>query len=137
MTNELSHTIDALYSFGATISNGSDSGTSDDGTIKNIVTDSPAFKAGLVPGTKVIAVDGRKWSSDVFHDALVAHKGGSTPLHLIVANDDRYASVDVPVDTGERFPHLVRDVSHPDELEKIYAPKTFVPRPQASEAPES
>jgi predicted metalloprotease with PDZ domain len=126
LDSENAHEFDALYSFGATLANGADSGSPEDGTIKNVVTDSPAFKAGLIPGTRIVAVDGRKWTEDVFRDALVAHKGGHEPLHLIVANDDRFTTVDVPVFTGERFPHLVRAPSQSDELAKIYAPKTFV-----------
>jgi predicted metalloprotease with PDZ domain len=134
LANEGSHDLDALYSFGATFANGGDDGP--DGTIRNILTDSPAFRAGLAPGVRVIAVDGRKWSADVFSDALKAHKGGTEPMHLIVANEDRYSVVDVPVFTGERFPHLVRDATQTDELATIYYPKTFAPAPEPSEEPE-
>ena len=84
----------------------------------------------------MIAVDGRKWSAENFRDALVAHKGGHEPMRLIVEIDDRYRMVDVPVYTGERFPHLVRDATRPDELAKIYAPKTFVPGPAPTETPD-
>jgi len=129
------HTFDALYSFGATFANGEPGGAAD-GTIRNILTASPAFAAGLAPGTHVIAVDGRKWSAENFRDALVAHKGGHEPMQLIVEIDDRYRTVDVPVYTGERFPHLVRDATRPDELAKIYAPKTFVPGPAPTESPD-
>ncbi|MBD5634281.1 MAG: M61 family metallopeptidase [Candidatus Eremiobacteraeota bacterium] len=138
LRNERTHAVDALYSFGANISNGGGDGDSaPEGTIGNILSDSPAFKAGLAPGMRLVAVDGRKWSSDVFADALAAHKGGKVPMRLIVANEDRFSVVDVPVFTGERYPHLERDPSHPDELKKIYAPKTFVPGPEPSEQPES
>ena len=136
LSNDNGHEIDALYSFGATFANGGDAAGTEDGTIRNILTDSPAFKAGLAPGNRVIAVDGRKWSSDVFKDALVAHKGGHDPMQLIVANEDRYSTVAVPVFSGERYPHLVRDSAHEDELAKVYAPRTFTPKPEASEAPE-
>jgi predicted metalloprotease with PDZ domain len=129
--------LDALYSFGATFATGGDDSADADGTIRDILTASPAFKAGLAPGTRVIAVDGRKWSSDVFHEELAGRKGGNEPLHLIVLSDDRYRTVDVPVYTGERFPHLVRDASRPDELVKVYAPRTFVAAPEPSEPADS
>jgi len=135
--NDQRHAIDALYSLGVTISTGGDAGTAEAGTVRDVLTASPAYRAGIVPGTQIVAIDGRKFSGDVLHDALVAHKGGSEPLHLIVSNDDRFATVDVPVFTGERFPHLVRNASRPDELSKVYAPRTFVPAPEPAAAEDS
>jgi predicted metalloprotease with PDZ domain len=136
LSDDNGHEFDTLYSFGATFSLAGDDGSGDEGTIGNILTWSPAFQAGLAPGMRVIAVDGRKFSEDVFRDALAAHKDGHEPMHLIVENVDRFMDVDVPVYTGERYPHLVRDTAMPDELAKIYAPKTFVAPPEASETPE-
>ena len=138
LANDEAHDFDALYSFGANFATeGEGSGGTEPGTIRNILTASPAFRAGLAPGSRVIAVDGRKWTTDVFRDALAAHKGGNVPMHLIVQNEDRFETVDVPVYTGERYPHLVRDPARPDELAKIYAPRTFTAAPEAPEKPES
>jgi predicted metalloprotease with PDZ domain len=94
-----------------------------DGKIIDILTGSPAFKAGLAPDMKIIAVDGRRWSVDVLHDALEAHKGGTTPLQIIASNGDFIKVVQLDANEGERYPHLVRDPSVPDELEKIYTPR--------------
>jgi predicted metalloprotease with PDZ domain len=135
--NDQRHLIDALYSVGVTISTGGDAGSAEAGTVRDVLTASPAYRAGIGPGTQILAIDGRKFSSDVLHDALVAHKGGSEPLHLIVSNDDRFATIDVPVYTGERFPHLVRNASRPDELSKVYAPRTFVPAPESAASDDS
>jgi predicted metalloprotease with PDZ domain len=136
LEDEQRHQIDALYSLGVTIASGGDTGA-DDGTIRNVLTGSPADVAGITAGTRIIAIDGRKFSSDVLHDALTAHKGGREPLRLIVANDDRYTTVDIVVSTGERFPHLVRDPAHADELVKIYEPRTFVPTRETPESSET
>jgi len=135
LSDEQRHTIDARYSLGASFGS-EDDPNNGEGKIGNVVSASPAFAAGLAPGDHVIAIDGRKFSSDVLHDALVAHKGGKQPLQLIVASDDRYRIVDVPVFTGERFPHLMRDATQPDELAKVYAPRTFTPGPEPSAEPE-
>jgi predicted metalloprotease with PDZ domain len=137
LSDDNDHIINALYSLGATLSDGSDDASTPDGTVRNILTNSPAFRAGLAPGMRVVAVDGRRFTSDVFADALRAHKGGREPLHLIVSSDDRYSVLEVAVFTGERFPHLVRDPTKPDELAKVYAPKTFAPAPEPSVAPGS
>lgn len=120
--------IDATYSLGLLLGSEGESL----GKIEDILTDSKAFAAGLAPGMRVIAVDGRRFSPDAFHDALRAHTGSSVPLQLIVANDDDVEVVDVDARMGERYPHLVRDRSKPDELAKIYAPRTFVPAPEAT-----
>ena len=115
--------VDATYSLGFTISN-------DDanvGTITDIRTDSKAFAAGLAPGMRIVAVDGRRFTPEVFHRALRAHAGSATPLQLIVQNDETFRTISVDARVGERFPHLVRDASRPDVLEAIYAPKTFAP----------
>lgn len=114
--------IDATYSLGILVGTDGDNA----GKILDILTESKAFAAGLAPGMKILAIDGRRFSSDAMHDALRAHKGSSAPLELIVANDDFVKVVGVDASSGERFPHLVRDASKPDELVKIYAPKTFV-----------
>ncbi len=115
--------IDARFSLGATIA----SDGQEDGTIRDILTGSAAFAAGLAPGTRIIAVDGRRWSGDALHDALVAHKGDRTPLRLIVENGDSVRVVEVEAHDGERYPHLVRNPAIPDQLVKLYAPKTFAP----------
>ena len=72
--------ISALFSLGVTLSA--------DGTIDDILTESSAFKAGLAPGMKIIAIDGRKFSGDILTNALKAHKGRTTPMQLIVCNED-------------------------------------------------
>ncbi len=113
--------INAMYSIGAIISTDGDSA----GRIEDVRTDSTAFAAGLAPHMRVVAVDGRKFGADVFHAAMRAHADGKTPLQMIVSNEDYYRVVSIDARGGERFPHLVRDPSKPDELAKIYAPKTF------------
>jgi predicted metalloprotease with PDZ domain len=117
--------LDERFSLGMTISaDGPGSGR-----IEDVLTQGLAFKAGLAPGMQIVAVDGRKWSGDALRDAMAAHKGGTTPLELIVSNDDFFRIVRLDAHLGERFPHLVRSAG-PDELAKIYAPKTFVADPK-------
>ncbi len=113
--------LDARYSLGLILSTDGDSL----GKIADIRTESSAFAAGLAPGMRVLGVDGRKFSSDVLHEALRAHKGSRVPLQLIVANEDYIKVVGIDASSGERFPQLVRTASEPDELAKIYAPRTF------------
>ncbi len=56
----------------------------EDGTISDTVEGMSAAQAGIGPGMKLIAVNGRHYSPEVLRDALKAGKGGSTPLELLV-----------------------------------------------------
>ncbi|MBD5653826.1 MAG: M61 family metallopeptidase [Candidatus Eremiobacteraeota bacterium] len=123
--NENAKVVDARFSLGLTISTDGDS----NGRILDVLTQGAGYRAGLAPDMRIIAVDGRKWSGDALNDALRSHKGGSTPLEMIVTSDDFYKVVKIDASAGERYPHLVRDAG-PDELAKIYAPKTFVADPE-------
>ncbi len=126
--DKLEKSLDESFSLGMTISTDDENA----GEIRDVSTDSAAFGAGVAPGMRLIAVDGRKYSEDTLHAALRAHKGSSVPLQLIVANNDFYTVVSVPASAGEVYPHLVREAGRPDVLSAIYAPKTFVappPRP--------
>ncbi|GAC1309851.1 MAG: tetratricopeptide repeat protein [Vulcanimicrobiaceae bacterium] len=125
--------VDATYSLGIVFGNDGESL----GKVDDILTGSDAFAAGVAPGMRALAVDGRKFSADALHDALRAHRGSSVPLRLIVANEDYVKVVDVVASTGERYPHLVRDPSRPDLLAGIYAPKTFVPSADRAERHET
>jgi hypothetical protein len=51
---------------------------------------------------------------------------------MIVSNGDFFSTLHVDAHDGPRYPHLVRDPSVPDELTKIYAPRTYKPTPEAS-----
>src|SRR5204862_7622866 len=91
----------------------------DDGHNTDTIEDMPAAKAGSVPGMAVIAVNGKKFSVDVLHDALRATRNSSEPLELLVENTDYYKVFKIDYHGGEKFPHLVRDESKPDLLSDI------------------
>jgi predicted metalloprotease with PDZ domain len=110
-----SHFIDAAYSIGIELR--------EDGTITDTTEGMPAALAGVGPGMKLIAVNGRKYSPDVLRDAIKAGKSGSAPLDLLVENTEYYKIYKLDYHGGERYPHLVRDDSKPDLLTEIYKAK--------------
>jgi predicted metalloprotease with PDZ domain len=109
------HVVDGAFSIGLELR--------EDGTITDTVEGMPAAVAGIGPGMKLIAVNGRQYSPEVLRDALKAGKGGSAPLELLVENTDYYKTYKLDYHGGERYPHLVRDDSKPDLLTEIYKAK--------------
>ncbi|MFZ0417092.1 MAG: M61 family peptidase [Candidatus Sulfotelmatobacter sp.] len=95
----------------------------EDGIITDTIEGMPAALAGVGPGMKLIAVNGRQYSPEVLRDALKAGKGGTTPLELLIENTDYYKTYKLDYHGGERYPHLVRDESKPDLLTEIYKAK--------------
>ena len=95
----------------------------DDGAISDTTEGMPAAKAGIGPGMKLIAVNGRRFSPEVLRDAVKATKNSSTPLELLVENTDYYKTYKIDYHGGEKYPHLVRDDSKPDLLTEILKAK--------------
>jgi predicted metalloprotease with PDZ domain len=95
----------------------------EDGSINDTIEGMPAALAGIGPGMKLIAVNGRRYTPDVMRSALKAGKGGSSPLELLVENTDYFRTYKIDYHGGERYPHLVRDESTPDLLTEIYKAK--------------
>jgi predicted metalloprotease with PDZ domain len=93
----------------------------DDGTVRDIVPGLPAAKAGIAPGMKLVAVDGRAWTKELVDAAIRQAKGGSTPIELLLSNDDFYKTYRVDYHGGPRYPHLVRREGR-DLLSEIFAP---------------
>lgn len=109
------HFVDAIYSIGLELR--------DDGGIDDTVEGMPAAKAGIGPGMKLVAVNGRKFSGDGLREALKAGKDSRQPLQLLVENTDYYKTYRLDYHGGEKYPHLVRDESKPDLLSEIFKAK--------------
>ena len=84
---------------------------------------SPAFQAGLVAGTRLIAVNGLAYEPERLLDAVKRAKGTSDPIELLVRNEDRFRTVRLDYHEGLRYPHLERDPSQPARLDDILAPR--------------
>ena len=105
---------DLTYSLGALVGK--------DGEVMDVLWDGPAFKAGLAPGMKVIAVNGQEFSGDAIKDAVIASRSASAPVELLVKNFDEYRTLAVAWHDGLRYPHLVRS-SAADSLSQLLAPR--------------
>ena len=109
--------VDARFSLGFA--------ANEDGAIPDVVPDSPAAKAGIGPGMKLVAVDGRRFSKDVLREAIRA--SAATPVEVLVENGDYFRSYRLEYSGGERYPQLERDGSKPDLLGAIE--KALTPAP--------
>jgi len=108
-------TIHAHYSVGLMVAA--------DGMVRDTVEGMIGAKSGIGPGMKIIAVNGRGFSPDIWHDAILAAKSSRSPIELIVENTEYFRVIKLDYHGGEKFPHLVRDDSKPDLLTEIYRAK--------------
>jgi predicted metalloprotease with PDZ domain len=93
-----------------------------EGEVRDVIPGSPAYAAGLGPGMKVIAVNGRKWSKDVTRAALRAAVNSREPVAILAENGEFFATYNVNYHDGERYPHLVRRQGAADLLGDIIQP---------------
>jgi predicted metalloprotease with PDZ domain len=92
---------------------------SDDGTVGDVIHDGPAYKAGIGPGMKIVAVNGAQYTSDGMRAAIDAAKSAPAPIPLIVANGAQFTTVSLDYRGGLRYPHIERDAARPDYLSGI------------------
>lgn len=91
-------TLDLTYSLGVTLNK--------DGDVTATLWDGPAYNAGIVNSTKIVAVGGRAYSSDVMKDAITAAKTAKAPISLLIKRGERYQTVAIDYHGGLRHPWL-------------------------------
>jgi len=97
----------------------------DEGAVVNyLIPGSPADQAGMAPGSKLVAVDGRRYTKEVLQDALKAGGTDARTLSLLVERDDLFKTVELRYAGHARYPRLERDSAHPDLLTAIDSPLT-------------
>lgn len=96
-----------------------------DGEVVATQWDGPAFRAGIVNGAKIVAVNGEAYSSDRIKAAISQAKGGDKPIDLLVRRGDRFTSVPVQWHGGLRWPWLERadGGKSPGGLDRLLAPR--------------
>jgi predicted metalloprotease with PDZ domain len=112
--------IDLAYSIGLTLS--------DDGRISDVQWGGPAYKAGMVPGMKIIAVDGQDFTGAVLKRAIGEAGHGNAPIVLVVKYVGTYSTHRIDYHGGLKYPHLVRVRGTPDYIDAIGRAKRERPR---------
>ena len=119
---EQSKLYDFWFSLGIMVQGDGTSGDADEGIIHDVVPGLPAAAAGIAPGMRLVAVNGRRYSEKGLRDALKAAKESAEPLELLVENVEIFKTVKVDYHGGERYPQLERDPGKPDWVSAIGKP---------------
>lgn len=114
MLNARRHLVDERYSLGF---------RSSDANIFDVLDGTPAAAAGLAPGMRIIAVNGRAFSAELLDDAVRAAHGTTAPIELLVEQAGFYRTYAVEYHGGPRYPYLARIEGRPDLLSRIAHPR--------------
>jgi predicted metalloprotease with PDZ domain len=107
---------------GANVSSSLGFNVGENGRISDVIPNSPAARAGVTAGSRVIAVNGRRFSTDQMHDVVKASAKATTPIELILESDEYYSTARIDFHGGERYPHLERISGKVDLLDVIGKP---------------
>jgi predicted metalloprotease with PDZ domain len=94
----------------------------EDGTVVDAMHGWPAYAAGIGPGMKIAAVNGKQFDGETLIEAVDTAKTGTTPIQLLVSNGAQFQTFSVDYHGGLRYPHLERESSRPDYLSEILRP---------------
>ncbi len=93
------------------------------GTISGVIWDLPAYKAGLVKGGKILALNGLAYDDgNDLSDAIKLAHTDRAPIEILVQDDAHFRTVQVPYHDGLRYPHLQRVAGTPALLDDLLTP---------------
>jgi len=95
-----SRRLELVHSLGMTIDA--------DGDVSAPQWGSPAVNAGIVTGSRIVAVNGAAYSHDRIKAEITAARTSGKPIELLVKRGDRFATVPVTWTGGLRWPWLAR-----------------------------
>jgi predicted metalloprotease with PDZ domain len=104
---------DLLYSLGVIVDD------KQRGQIAEVLWDGPAFNAGIVVGSEIVAVNGAAYDPDELKDVITGAKATGAPIRLLLKRGDRYNTVSVNYRGGLRYPHLERIPGTPALLDDV------------------
>ena len=93
----------------------------DDGTVLDSAPGMAGYNAGIMPGMRLTAINGARFSIAALEDAVRRTANGKA-LEFAVANGAATGIHKLDYRQGLKYPHLERDASRPDILQKIAAP---------------
>jgi predicted metalloprotease with PDZ domain len=106
--------LNAWYSLGMMV------GT--ENVIGDVLVGSSAYNAGLGPGMRLVAINGRRASDELLRQAIRESKGSAEPIELIMDHDGFIKVIKIDYHEGERYPHLTRVSGAQAFLDNILKP---------------
>jgi predicted metalloprotease with PDZ domain len=94
------------------------------GNIGDVIIGSPADKAGLAPEFKIVAVNGRAFTTGLLRTAIKDAAGKGPDIELIVENTGYFKTIKLNYHDGEKYPQFVRVDGTPTRLDDILKPMT-------------
>jgi predicted metalloprotease with PDZ domain len=113
--NADSHQIEGWYSYGADLSA--------TGVVSDVREGSAAWRAGLAPGMRVLAVNSQAFSREVLSYVLKKAQNQTAAITLITSQNGWFQTLSLDYHDGIRYPHLERIAGTPDMLASIVAPR--------------
>ncbi len=95
---------------------------SETGAVTSVIWDGVAFKAGIVSGAEIVAVNGEEYSADKLKKAITAAKAGGS-IDLLVKRGGRYTTVPVAYDGGLRWPWIEKAVKGKAHIDRWLEPR--------------
>jgi predicted metalloprotease with PDZ domain len=92
----------------------------DKGILRAVSWHGPAFDAGLVPGERMVEVEGQPFSAQRLAAAIAARN--PVGIKLVMQTDQGRQSITVRYDGGLRYPTLERIADKPDLLKQLLRP---------------
>src|SRR5258706_15413650 len=115
---QVRHATEMGYSIGLRLN--------EDSSIADVIEGKPAARAGIGPGMRILAVNGKAYSAAVLRDFVRATTDPrQRRIELLIDNEGHVASYQISYGEGEKYPVLERDGSKPDTLARIIAPLTW------------
>ncbi len=111
-TSRQRNNADYGYSIGITVGKGD--------AISEVAWGSPAFDARILPGSTLVAVNGRAYKAELLARAVEASKTEGK-IEFLLKTDDRYHVAIINYKGGPRHPHLERVEGTPDRLSEVLA----------------
>jgi predicted metalloprotease with PDZ domain len=105
--------VDSWYDVGLTLR--------DDGTIGDVREGGPAWNDGFGVGMKIVAVNDRAFTPDVWHAAVKATSSSFSPIEVLVNHDGYFREIALHYHGGAKYPHLERIKGTVDMLSLIMA----------------
>lgn len=106
---------DLTYSIGLAVGN--------DGRVRSVQWDGPAFRQGVTIGQEITAVNGRAFDAAALAQAITAAKGTAQPLVLLVKSGAQFRTVNLDWRGGLRYPALEKVGTGAGTLDALLAPR--------------